>query len=95
MMVTLPLALTDRDWDSAICGICGVCPIFESGDGNVKNCTPISTAKVYNNYCSYKYTSSINFLQIKWHDEADNSLRSGHIDVDEWWKNIDSKLLEV
>ena len=38
--------LTDRDWDSAICGICGVCPIFESGDGNVKNCTPISKDKV-------------------------------------------------
>lgn len=37
-------ALTDRDWDSAICGIC---PIFESGDGNVKNCTPISNTKVY------------------------------------------------
>ena len=34
--------LTDRNWDSAICGICGVCPIFESGDGNVKNCTSIS-----------------------------------------------------
>ena len=48
-MVTLPLfeALTDRDWDSAICGVCGIlCPIFESGDGNVKNCTPISNAKV-------------------------------------------------
>jgi hypothetical protein len=40
-------ALTDRDWDSAICGICGICPIFESGDGNVKNCTPISSGKVY------------------------------------------------
>ena len=33
--------LTQRDWDSAICGICGVCPIFESGDGNAKNCTPL------------------------------------------------------
>ena len=33
--------LTKRDWDSAICGICGVCPIFESGDGNAKNCTPL------------------------------------------------------
>lgn len=40
-------SLTDRDWDSAICGVCGICPIFESGDGNVKNCTPISNAKVY------------------------------------------------
>ncbi len=39
-------ALTERNWDSAICGICGVCPIFESGDGNVKNCTPISEDKV-------------------------------------------------
>ena len=34
--------LTERDWNSAICGICGVCPIFESGDGNAKNCTPLS-----------------------------------------------------
>lgn len=34
--------LTQRDWNSAICGICGVCPIFESGDGNAKNCTPLS-----------------------------------------------------
>ena len=38
--------LTDRDWDAAICGICGVCPIFESGDGNAKNCTPVSKEKV-------------------------------------------------
>lgn len=38
--------LTDRDWDSAICGICGVCPIFESGDGNAKNCTPLSPGMV-------------------------------------------------
>jgi len=45
-------ALTDRDWDSAICGICGICPIFESGDGNVKNCTPISNAKVHENLFS-------------------------------------------
>ena len=34
--------LTNRDWNSAICGICGICPLFESGDGNVKNCTPLS-----------------------------------------------------
>ena len=34
--------LTKRDWNSSICGICGVCPIFESGDGNAKNCTPLS-----------------------------------------------------
>ena len=34
------------DWDSAICGICGVSPVFESGDGNAKNCTPISKEKV-------------------------------------------------
>ena len=38
--------LTDRDWNSAICGICGVCPIFESGDGNAKNCTPLSAEMV-------------------------------------------------
>lgn len=33
--------LTERDWNAAICGICGVCPLFESGDGNAKNCTPL------------------------------------------------------
>ena len=38
--------LTDRDWNSAICGICGVCPLFESGDGNVKNCTPLTKEMV-------------------------------------------------
>lgn len=38
--------LTRRNWDAAICGICGVCPIFESGDGNAKNCTPITTKRV-------------------------------------------------
>ena len=31
--------LTERDWNAAICG---VCPLFESGDGNAKNCTPLS-----------------------------------------------------
>ena len=34
--------MTERVWDNAICGICGVCPVLESGDGNCKNCTPIS-----------------------------------------------------
>ena len=38
--------LTDRDWNSAICGICGVCPLLESGDGNVKNCTPLTKEMV-------------------------------------------------
>ena len=38
--------LTDRNWDSAICDICGLSPVFESGDGNAKNCTPISKEKV-------------------------------------------------
>ncbi len=46
--------LTKRNWDSAICGICGVSPIFESGDGNVKNCTSISKDKV--NTCLLLYT---------------------------------------
>ena len=33
-------ALTNRDWNQAVCGICGIAPVFESGDGNAKNCTP-------------------------------------------------------
>ena len=27
-------AITARDWNAGICGICGIAPIFESGDGN-------------------------------------------------------------
>ena len=38
--------LSEREWDEAICGICGVCPLFESADGNCKNCTPISKDRV-------------------------------------------------
>lgn len=40
--------LTLRDWNAAICGICGVAPLFESGDGNAKNCTPLSSTTVIN-----------------------------------------------
>ena len=35
--------LTMRDWDEAVCGIR---PIFESADGNCKNCSPINNQKV-------------------------------------------------
>ena len=42
--------ITDRDWNSAICGICGVCPLVESGDGNAKNCTPLSVQTVTINF---------------------------------------------
>ena len=34
-------ASTERDWNNSICGICGVAPVFESGDGNAKNCTSL------------------------------------------------------
>lgn len=39
-------AMTARDWNEAICGVCGVAPVFESGDGNCKNCTPIKKGQV-------------------------------------------------
>ena len=36
-------ASTVRDWDD---GICGVAPVFQSGDGNSKNCTPLKRNQV-------------------------------------------------
>lgn len=39
-------AMTERDWNETICGICGVAPVFESGDGNCKNCTPLKKSQV-------------------------------------------------
>ena len=35
-------ALTQRDLDSVVCGICGVCPEVCLGDGNEKNCCSTS-----------------------------------------------------
>ena len=40
-------ALTNRDWNQAVCGVCGIAPVFESGDGNAKNCTPLRKGQVY------------------------------------------------
>ena len=34
-------ALTARDWDQGVCGICGCAPVFESGDGNAKIAHPM------------------------------------------------------
>ena len=39
-------ASNNRDWNRAVCGFRGVAPIFESGDGNCKNCTPLKCGKV-------------------------------------------------
>ena len=41
--------ITERNWNDAICGICGNCPVFESADGNCKNCSPINPHKVIRN----------------------------------------------
>ena len=49
-------ALTDRDWDLGICGICGICPLFENGDGNCKNCTPVTNSMV--NFSQHIYIYS-------------------------------------
>ncbi len=40
-------ALSDHQWNEAVCGICGVAPVFESGDGNAKNCIPLSKGQVH------------------------------------------------
>ena len=38
-------AMTARKWDDGVCGICGIAPVFESGDGNAKgryiSCIPL------------------------------------------------------
>jgi len=39
-------AMTARNWDDGVCGICGIAPVFESGDGNAKNCTPLKKGQV-------------------------------------------------
>ena len=39
-------ATTKREWDDGVCGICGVAPVFMSGDGNSKNCTPLKRNQV-------------------------------------------------
>ena len=39
-------AITHRDWNAGICGVCGIAPVFESGDGNCKNCTPLKKGQV-------------------------------------------------
>ena len=51
--------LTRRNWDEAVCGICGICPLFESGDGNCKNWIPIKK----NNYGMYTPAPSIYYWQ--------------------------------
>jgi len=39
-------ALSEHNWDKGVCGICGIAPVFESGDGNAKNCTPLKKGEV-------------------------------------------------
>ena len=43
-------ATTEREWDDGVCGICGVAPVFMSGDGNSKNCTPLKRIRSVNCY---------------------------------------------
>ena len=42
-------AITTRDWNDGICGISGIAPIFESGDGNCKNYTSLKKQQVRKN----------------------------------------------
>ena len=39
-------ALSEHNWDNGVCGICGIAPMFESGDANAKNCTPLRKGEV-------------------------------------------------
>ena len=50
-------ALTDRDWDLGICGIYSICPQFESGEGNCKNCAPVTNSIVKFSQHTYTQTS--------------------------------------
>lgn len=45
--------LTRRDWNHSICGICGIAPTFESGDGNAKNCTALKKEQVCYDICAH------------------------------------------
>ena len=40
-------AMTARKWHGGICGICKTAPVFEIGDCNAKNCTPLMKGQVY------------------------------------------------
>ena len=51
-------AITERDLDSVICGVCGVIGEVYLGDGNEKNCCSngnVSFLKLYNTiqYCMF------------------------------------------
>jgi hypothetical protein len=41
-------AMTERDLDSVICGICGIIGEVYLGDGNEKNCCSIGEVKTLN-----------------------------------------------
>ena len=97
-------AMTERDWNETICGICGVAPVFESGDGNCKNCTPLKKGQV-----NYMHQVSFNFmyinanaihactqfkLQCVW-PESSPAHFAGAVDVDGWWKTIEEKIIEA
>ena len=59
-------AMTERDWNETICGICGVAPVFESGDGNCKNCTPLKKDQVlYIVYNNYKFMITLLHLAVR------------------------------
>ena len=55
-------AITDRDWDHAVCGICGVAPVFQTGDGNSKNCTPLKRNQVYIVYITLHYIHVLHYI---------------------------------
>ncbi len=58
-------ALTARQWDEGICGICGVAPVFESGDSNCKDSIPLKTGKVH--LATYTFSTCI-YYGFNWHN---------------------------
>ena len=51
-------AMTERNLESVICGICGVCPEVCLGDGNEKNCCDNSQVGKRTFYFYFKWDRS-------------------------------------
>ena len=87
-----------RDWDEAVCGICGICPVFESADGNCKSCSPINSQKVSYYFRVSRNTCNLytNLLQLQWPDLKDTTVTDsfGEVDADSWWSLLECSAIE-
>lgn len=88
-------AVTHRDWNAGICGVCGIAPVFESGDGNCKNYTPLKKGQVW---CVGKRCETLKwyliFLQCVWPDSISYHF-TGVVDIDGWWKALEENIVEA